>query len=40
MSSFAIHVPDEAIQILKSKLAAATFPDEVENEDPWVYGAH
>lgn len=39
MSSFVIHVPDEAIQTLKSKLATAKFPDELESEDPWVYGA-
>jgi len=39
MCSFTIHVPDEAIQTLKSKLAAAKFPDELESEDPWVYGA-
>ena len=39
MSSFAIHVPDEAIQTLNSKLAAATFPDELESEDPWMYGS-
>jgi hypothetical protein len=32
-------VPEEAIQTLKSKLAAAKFPDELESEDPWIYGA-
>jgi len=39
MSSFTIHVPDEAIQTLKLKLATTKFPDELESEDPWVYGA-
>ena len=39
MAPFAIRVPDEAIQTLKSKLAAATFPDELESEEPWAYGS-
>lgn len=39
MSSFTIHVPDEAVQKLKTKLEAATFPDELETNSPWTYGA-
>lgn len=36
---FKISVPDSAIVALKDKLAAATFPDEVDFSDDWNYGA-
>ncbi|KND87133.1 putative epoxide hydrolase [Tolypocladium ophioglossoides CBS 100239] len=36
---FKISVPDSAIAALKDKLAAATFPDEVDFSDDWNYGA-
>jgi len=39
MSAFTINVPDDAIERLKSKLEAATFPDELETDSPWSYGA-
>lgn len=39
MSSFTIHVPNEAIQKLKAKLETSTFPDELESDSPWAYGA-
>lgn len=39
MSAFTINVPDEAIRKLKTKLDLATFPDELETDNPWTYGA-
>ncbi|KAK5988592.1 Putative epoxide hydrolase [Cladobotryum mycophilum] len=36
---FNVSVPDSSIQLLKNKLAAATFPDEVDFSDDWSYGA-
>jgi hypothetical protein len=39
MSAFTINVPDDAIERLKSKLEAATFPDELQTDNPWTYGA-
>lgn len=36
---FQIAVPDSAIASLKAKLAAATFPAEVDFTDDWDYGA-
>jgi len=37
--SFKIAVPDEAIDAVRSKLAEASFPDEVDFSDDWEYGA-
>ena len=39
MSTFKIQVPDSAIETLHKKLDAATFPDEMDATDPWLYGA-
>ncbi|OAQ81300.1 epoxide hydrolase [Purpureocillium lilacinum] len=36
---FKIAVPDEAIDAVRSKLAEASFPDEVDFSDDWEYGA-
>lgn len=36
---FKIAVPDAAIASLKDKLAATTFPAEVDFSDDWAYGA-
>lgn len=37
-SPYTINVSDEALDGLRNKLAAATFPDELEAPDPWPYG--
>lgn len=34
-----ISVPDEAVEKLKSKLADTIFPDSLEGDDVWKYGA-
>ena len=39
MSSYKIHVPDAAIELLHKKLDAAIFPDELDATDQWPYGA-
>jgi len=39
MSAFTINVSDEAIRQLNRKLEAPTFPDELETDNPWAYGA-
>lgn len=38
MSSFTLSVPEEALEQLQAKLAATTFPDELESGDLWTYG--
>lgn len=36
---YTISVPDAAIEKLKRKLADADYPDELETDDQWRYGA-
>lgn len=36
---FRIAVPDSSLQLLKDKLAASTFTQDVEFSDDWDYGA-
>ena len=36
---FKIAVPDSALKLLRNKLAASTFTEEVEFSDDWDYGA-
>jgi hypothetical protein len=36
---YTINVPDSAIQKLKRKLSDAYFPDELDAQDQWMYGA-
>ncbi|EKG19467.1 Epoxide hydrolase-like protein [Macrophomina phaseolina MS6] len=38
-SPYTVNVPDEALEILRNKLAVATFPDELGAADQWPYGA-
>ncbi len=39
MSSYKIDVPESKIENLRKKLDAATFPDELDSDDQWQYGA-
>ncbi|OCK74926.1 alpha/beta-hydrolase [Lepidopterella palustris CBS 459.81] len=36
---YQISVPDDSIQMLKSRLELAVFPDELDAEDQWPYGS-
>jgi hypothetical protein len=39
MSSYKIDVPESKIDNLRKKLDTATFPDELDSDDQWRYGA-
>jgi hypothetical protein len=39
MASFTLSVPEEALEKLQAKLAAADLPDELESGDLWKYGS-
>lgn len=39
MSTYKINVPDAAIEQLRAKLDTATFPDELDANEQWPYGA-
>lgn len=39
MSSFQIHVPEEALERLQKKLELTELPDELESNHPWTHGS-